>query len=169
MTERTALITAGEPAPDIALPAADGERYVLSEALRHGPVLLAFFLLDCRACDVAYMPWDRAYETYAGDDFQLWSVCLDPAEDAAAFWEKSGVSFPVLFDDGRSAEAYGLISTPTHVLVGTDGRVVVASDAWDRAAWNATIAEAARLLGRPAIEVIAAEAPDFRPGCTIHT
>lgn len=162
------LIAPGEFAPDFTLRAADGETYALAGARAHGPVLLTFFSLDCQACDAAYLHWDAAFEAYAGDDFALWAVSLDEEGQAAAFWEKSGVSFPVLFDDGSSVAAFRLTSTPSQVLVGGDGQVIASYDAWDRASWNAMLAEVASRLGRPAIEVGPGEAPDFRPGCTVH-
>ncbi|GMU39850.1 MAG: hypothetical protein AMXMBFR23_07160 [Chloroflexota bacterium] len=168
MTDRTGLLALGERVPALALDAADGEHYVLAEALARGPVLLVFFSLDCQACDAAYLHWDAAFEAYAGEEFALWAVGLDPRDQAQAFWEKSGVSFPVLFDDGSSVLALRLTSTPSHVLVGTDGLVLASFDAWDRQAWNAMLAEVAGRLGRPAIEVAPGEAPEFRPGCTVH-
>ncbi|MDA0269561.1 MAG: TlpA disulfide reductase family protein [Chloroflexi bacterium] len=168
MTTASGLLGAGEIAPDFTLAAADGERYALAGALARGSVLLTFFSLDCQACDAAYLHWDAAFEAYAGDDFSLWAVGLDPEPQAAAFWEKSGVSFPVLFDEGASVGGYRLASTPSHVLVGQDGRVVTSFDAWDRLAWNGLLAEIASRLGRPAIEVAPGDAPEFRPGCTVH-
>ena len=161
------IIGPGEQAPDFDLPGADGERHALSQVLQHGPVLLTFFQLDCQACQGSFLAWDAAAETYAGDRFQLWAVSLDAERDAAQFWEKSGVSFPVLFDDGSSVEAYRLVSTPTHVLIGTDGRVITSYDAFDRAAWNVMMTQVAADLGVTPI-ALGPEAGDFRPGCTIH-
>ena len=162
------LPQAGDRAPDITLPGTEGGTYSLAEARARGPVLLTFFQLDCQACDISYIVWDRACEAFTGDRFQLWAVGLDPQAEAAAFWEKSGVSFPVLFDDGRSAEAFGLVSTPSHVLVNADGTVHSSFEAFDRAGWNAMLAAVAAHLGLPPISVAPGEAPDFRPGCTLH-
>lgn len=161
------ILGPGEVAPDLDLTGADGERYSLARALKAGPVLLTFFALDCQACQSSFLAWDAAAEAYAGDHFQLWAVSLDAERDAAQFWEKSGVSFPVLFDDGQSVDAYRLVSTPTHVLVGRDGRVAASYDAFDRAAWNAMLERIAAELGLAPI-TLGPEAGDFRPGCTIH-
>jgi peroxiredoxin len=163
------MIETGANAPALALEAADGERYSLADALARGPVLLTFFQLECQTFDISYIHWDRAYEEYAGADFQLLAVGLDPEDEAAAFYEKSGVSFPILFGGREQIEAYDLTSTPAHALVDTDGTVSAAYEAFDRESWNAMLATVAGRLGRPTIEVTAAEAPDFRPGCTIHT
>lgn len=161
------LLQSGDRVPDFTLAGTEGV-YSLAEARSRGPVLLTFFQLDCQACDISYLPWDRAWEAYAGDRFQLWAVGLDPQPQAAAFWEKSGVSFPVLFDDGTSAEAFGLVSTPSHVLVDTDGTVLAAYDAFDREGWNGMMATVAGRLGRPVAGIAPGEAPEFRPGCTLH-
>lgn len=162
-----AMLAPGEMAPAFSLPGADDGQYTLTEALSAGPVLVTFFQQDCRACAESYLPWDALYEAHAGDDFQLWAVCLDEEDSARLFWENSGVSFPVLLDDGSSAAAYRLIATPSHFLVGTDGRVVAAHDAFDRAGWNAMMATLAELLGRPVAD-LEVEAPEFVAGCTLH-
>lgn len=163
-----ALPTAGTLAADIVLPGTDDRMYSTAEARARGPLLLTFFHLDCQACEVSYLFWDQAFEAFAGERFQLWAVSLDAKPDAEAFWEKSGVSFPVLFDDGTSAEKFGLVSTPSHVLVNADGTVQAAYEAFDRTAWNSMLAEIAGHLGQPVISVEAGEAADFRPGCTLH-
>lgn len=168
MSATVGLISTGEPAPDFTFRAADGESYHLGTALLRGPVLLTFFSLDCQACDAAYLHWDAAFEAYAGDRFTLWAVGLDPEPDAVAFWEKSGVSFPVLIDAGSVVRDYRLTSTPSHVLIGTDRRVITSFDAWDRQAWNAILGEVASLIDESPIEVAPGEAPEFRPGCTVH-
>lgn len=167
ITER-AILGPGERAPGLDLRAADGARYVLADALAAGLVLLVFFERECQACQTSLLFWDRAYEAYAGSAFQLWAVALDSEREAAAFYEKSGVSFPVLFGDRRSVEAYRLVSTPSHFLIGSGGVVLASFDAFDRNAWNAMINTVAACLGRPAIAIGPSEAPEFRPGCTIH-
>ena len=42
-----ATLEAGATAPNFALPDFDGHRYALSDALRRGPVLLAFWKTGC--------------------------------------------------------------------------------------------------------------------------
>ena len=95
-------------------------------------------------------------------------MSLDAEDDARLFWDKSGVSFPVLFGDRRAADAYGLVCTPSHFLVGPDGRIVTSWDAFDRTAWNAMAEMLEGMIGRPVKRLTAEEAPDFRAGCTLH-
>ena len=163
------ILGPGDHAPDFDLPGADGERYQLSVALRAGPVLVTFFQQECFACEISYLPWDAAYEAQAGDDFQLWAISLDPETDSVKFWDKSGVSFPVLVDDGCGIEAYRLECTPAHFLIGTDGTVIASYDAFDRAAWNVMLSEVERLTGRPATPLGEDDGPEFRAGCALHS
>lgn len=163
------ILAAGDPAPDMRLRGVDGQRYVLADALGSGPVLAAFFALDCQTCQMSFVFWDRIHEAHAGERFRFWAISLDAEADAAAFVERSGVSFPVLIDDrARGAAEYGLVSTPSHFLIGSDGVIVASHDAFDRPALNAMVAMVAAELGDPPFEISAAEAPEFVPGCTRH-
>lgn len=163
------ILAAGDTAPDLRLRGVDGRSYVLAEALGAGPVLVAFFTLDCQTCQMSFVFWDRMHEAHAGERFRFWAVSLDDEAEAAAFVERSGVGFPVLIDDqAHGAAQYGLISTPSHFLIGSDGVIVASHDAFDRPALNAMIATVAAELGEPPFEISAAEAPEFHPGCTLH-
>jgi peroxiredoxin len=42
MVSHSKTLRMGDPAPDFTLPAANGSAQALSEALRHGPVVLEF-------------------------------------------------------------------------------------------------------------------------------
>ncbi|MEZ4502341.1 MAG: redoxin family protein [Dehalococcoidia bacterium] len=163
------MLEPGTEAPSLSLDAADGEHYDLASALAAGPVLLTFFQLECQTCEMSYLFWDRAFEEYTGDRFQLWAIGLDSEDDASAFWDKSGVSFPVLFGGHAQVEEWQLVSTPAHALIDSDGSVIASFEAFDRGAWNSMLATVAERLGQAAIDVPASEAPEFRPGCTIHT
>ena len=132
-------------------------------------MLLTFFALDCQTCDICYVHWDRIHEAYAGERFRLLAISLDGARETRRFVGRSGVTFPVLVDDGRrTVAAYGLASTPAHVLLAPGGDVVASFEGFDRFALNDLIARVAELSGRAAVGITPGEAPDFRPGCTIH-
>ncbi len=163
------ILAAGDRAPELNLRGVDGQSYVLAEALGSGPVLAAFFTLDCQTCQMSFLFWDRIHEAHAGERFRFWAVSLDAEVEAAAFLERSGVSFPVLIgDQTHSAVEYGLVSTPSHFLIGRDGVIVASHDAFDRPALNAMVATVAAELGELPFEISAAEAPEFIPGCTLH-
>jgi peroxiredoxin len=163
------MINVGDSAPAVELTNIDGSSHSLSSTVRQHPVLLAFFALDCLTCEMSFLFWDRIQEMYGGADFELWSVSLDSTDEAREFYERSGVEFPILLDEGRSvAQQYGATATPALYLVGSDAVVLASHEGFDRPAVNAMIETIAAHTGRETIEIAAAEAPDLRPGCVIH-
>ena len=49
-----AALTVGTKAPEFELKAMDGRRFILSDELAHGPVVLAFFKVSCPTCQYAF-------------------------------------------------------------------------------------------------------------------
>ena len=47
----------------------------------------------------------------------------DKMEDVTKVLEDNNIEFPILFDDGAVASAYGIRSIPTNVLINKDGIV----------------------------------------------
>jgi peroxiredoxin len=162
------MLNAGETAPAVELDDIDGDRHSLAEALSAGPVLLAFFALDCLTCDLSYDFWDRIHVAHAGAAFQLWGVALDDAEAVRVFEQQSGVEFPLLLDSERAVVgAYGPASTPALFLI-EHGVVTASHEGFDRPALNAIARTVADHTGLPPVEIGPGEAPELRPGCTIH-
>ena len=163
------MLTAGAQAPDFDLEDTEGGRRTLSEGLQAGPVILAFFALDCQTCEISYLHWDRIHVQYAAAGAQLWAISLDSAEDAGAFVERSGVEFPVLLDVGlEQVRRYGPVSTPAMFLVAQDGSISASHEGFERSALNQMSIALAEQTGQPPVEVAPGEAPELRPGCTIH-
>lgn len=163
------MLESGAVAPGFDLESVDGERRSLAVRLADGPTLLAFFALDCATCDICYLFWDRFHVEYAANGVELWGISLDSAEDAGAFVERSGVEFPVLIDAGlETVRAYGAVSTPALFLVRADGTIEAAHEGFERAAFNEICALASEWTGVEPMEVAPGEAPELRPGCTIH-
>jgi peroxiredoxin len=163
------MLTTGDQAPDFDLVDIDGSRRALADGLRRGPLLLAFFALDCQTCEISYLFWDRIHEQYAEAGCELWAISLDSAEDARAFVERSGVEFPVPLDEGFDVvRSYGAISTPAMFLVNQDGSIAASHEGFERSALNEMSATLANHTGLPVVEIVAGEAPELRPGCTIH-
>jgi len=129
------MINVGDSAPAVELTNIDGSSHSLSSTVRQHPVLLAFFALDCLTCEMSFLFWDRIQEMYGGADFELWSVSLDSTDEAREFYERSGVEFPILLDEGRSvAQQYGATATPALYLVGSDAVVLASHEGFDRPA-----------------------------------
>lgn len=163
------MLDSGALAPGFDLEGIDGERRSLATRMADGPVLLAFFALDCASCDICYLFWDRFHVEYGPNGLELWGISLDSTDDAAAFVERSGVEFPVLIDAGlETVKAYGAVSTPALFLVRADGTIETSHEGFERAAFNEICALASEWTGAEAIEVAPGEAPELRPGCTIH-
>jgi peroxiredoxin len=163
------MLIAGTQAPDFDLADLEGGRRTLSEALQVGPLILAFFALDCQTCEISYLHWDRIHVQYAKAGGYLWAISLDPAEDARAFVERSGVEFPVLLDDDlEQVRRYESVSTPAMFFVAKDGSITASHEGFERSALNQMSVALAEHTGLPPVEIDAGEAPELRPGCTIH-
>lgn len=164
-----AILTRGDVAPTFALVDVPGALRSLEEERARGLALVAFFSLECRACDLSYLFWDRMTEAYEEAGCPVLAISVDPAEAAADFYERSGVSFAVLSDASRDlARAYGVECTPSLFLVGADGTILSSHDAFDRAALNALSEDIAGRLGVTPVQLSEGEAPAFSPGCVIH-
>ena len=53
-------LTSGIKAPNLTLPTTHGEKFSLSDALKRGPVVLAFFKVTCPVCQYAFPLYERA-------------------------------------------------------------------------------------------------------------
>jgi peroxiredoxin len=160
----TALAT-GKKAPEFELKTLDGKRFLLSEELSRGPVVLAFFKVSCPTCQYAFPFLERLYQAYAKAGVALVGVSQNDANDTAAFVKEFGVTFPVLLDDTRSypvSNAYGLTNVPTVFWIAQDGEIELTSVGWVKAdfeAINRRLAEKAMAETGKAIT-----AAMFRPG-----
>lgn len=160
------MLDAGEAAPDFELPALDGTRFRLADALRSGPVLLAFFKSECRTSDLLFSYLPRFASAYPG--LTLWAVSQDATDESREFVASHGVDFPVLLDgEGYPvSRTYDPPATPTFFLIGADGRVELASAAFSKDDLNRASRWLAAADGREAA-VIAPDDdgnPPFRPG-----
>jgi peroxiredoxin len=164
-----AALTSGKMAPDFSLPAMDGSRFSLKEALGRGPVLLAFFKISCPVCQYAMPFVERIYKAYGGKNVTIVGVSQNEKKDTALFNKEYGVSFPVLLDDTRSypvSNAYGLTNVPTLFWVGQDGEIEISSVGWSRKEIDEINAKAAQALGDRVKPVFHAgeQVADFRAG-----
>jgi peroxiredoxin len=164
-----AALTAGTKAPDFELVAIDGKRFLLQEALAHGPVVLAFFKVSCPTCQYAFPFLERLHKAYGQKGVQLLGVSQNNAKDTAAFTKEFGVTFPVLLDDTEKypvSNAYGLTNVPTIFWIAQDGEIEVSSVGWLKADFseiNGKMADAGKVP--PAMVFKAGEdVRDFRAG-----
>ncbi len=153
-------LSAGTLAPDFSLPTINGKRFTLADALRRGPVVLAFFKVSCPVCQYALPFLERLHQAYQGRNVTVAGVSQNSAEDTAAFMKQFGITFPVLLDDPahyKVSNAYGLTNVPTVFYIVPGGEIEVSSVGWVRT-------EIADISSRVSARLKAAQAPLFGPG-----
>src|SRR5215469_1854312 len=94
-------LTAGTIAPPFELPALDGSRFSLPDALRRGPVLAVFFKISCPVCQYAFPYFERIYKTYGSDKISIVGISQNEKEEAGQFAAHCGVTFPILLEDTK--------------------------------------------------------------------
>jgi len=140
-------LEAGVRAPEFSLPTVDGATLSLAEALKKGPVLLAFFKVSCPVCQYAFPFYQRMYQANRDAGVSFVGISQDNAKDTKTFMKEFGVTFPVALDDPAHyavSNAYGLTNVPTLFYIDPSGEIEVASVSWSKAdveAINAKIAE----------------------------
>jgi peroxiredoxin len=119
-----AALAPASVAPDFTLKSAEGRNLRLSEQ-RGRVVMVNFWATWCGPCKVEMPHLVRLYDKYKGAGFVLLGVNVDEDPKAAvALATRLGVTFPVLFDDGKAvSKLYALDSMPSTVLIDRDGRV----------------------------------------------
>jgi peroxiredoxin len=158
--KRLSMPPVGEPAPPISLKDTSGRSVTLEQALKKGPVLAAFFKVNCPTCQFTFPFLERMYETYGNDGFSLLGVSQNDAADTREFAEEFGVKFPLLIDDEGTYTAsneYGITNVPSVFLISQDGTILEQSVGFAKRDLENMAKEAARVTKRPV-------APLFRPG-----
>lgn len=128
-----AALPAGTKAPDFSLLTMNGGQFSLQDALKQGPVLVAFFKISCPVCQYTFPYLERLYKAYGDKKITIVGISQDKQRDTAAFLKEYGVTFPVLLDDPNGyavSNAYGLTNVPTLFLIGQDGQIEVSSVGW---------------------------------------
>ena len=114
------------PAPDVKLYNAELQPVMLSDYFGK-PVVLNFWATWCVHC-VAELPIiDAIAEEYADElNFLIVDLAdgeMERIELATEFIEKNGYSFPLFFDEGPAAAAYGVRAIPVTVFLDAEGNI----------------------------------------------
>ena len=161
-------ILAGHHAPPFRLTDTHGNDVSLSECLKKGPVVAAFFKVSCPVCQYTFPFIERLCKVYGDERVSFLAISQDDAEDTLEFLAEYGISFPALIEHSSYAvsNSYGLTNVPTVFLIGTDGKVIVSEMGFDKEKLEAISKEIARHLGRPPAQVFHAadNVPDYKPG-----
>jgi peroxiredoxin len=161
-------VIVGQKAPQFELVGVEGKKYSLLQALARGPVLVAFFKVECPTCQYTLPFVERLYQQFRTQGVQIWGISQDDARHSQRFAKEYGVTFPVLIDDYpyETSREYGLKYVPTLFLIAPDGRANLASDGFTRA----DLLEIQRLLAKhfsvapPALFLPSDGVPEFKPG-----
>lgn len=98
----------GEPAPDFALPDADGTVHRLSDQRGRFTVVYFYPKDDTPGCTTEACGFRDANDVLAAEGTAVWGISPQGAASKAAFRSKYDLGFPLLADeDHRVAEAYG--------------------------------------------------------------
>jgi thiol-disulfide isomerase/thioredoxin len=113
------------PAPRLTLKTIDGEVIDLGSLYGKKAVYLKFWATWCVPCRQQMPHFEHAYQT-AGPDLAVIGIDVgfnDSIEAVRAYRKKLGITMPIVFDDGSLDAAFHLRVTPTHVVIGRDGRI----------------------------------------------
>ncbi|HEY6270729.1 MAG TPA: TlpA disulfide reductase family protein [Terriglobales bacterium] len=163
-------LESGIRAPRIDLAFLDGKKFSLEDALRRGPVVAAFFKVNCPVCQFTFPYLERVFQTYgASSAFTLIGISQNDAADTRSFNREYGVTFPTLLDEKGKypvSNAYGLTNVPTIFVISSAGEVESSSVGWSRRDVEQLSQRLARLSGKDAIPLFAPgeKIPDYKPG-----
>src|ERR1700733_1534800 len=119
------MLQPGDLAPEINLPDLDGTPWILREALRHGPVVVAFFKISCPTCQLTFPFLQRLADSPNGGP-ELIAVSQDDAPDSREFQQRFGISMRTLIDTPprySASSAYRITSVPSIFMVEADGKI----------------------------------------------
>jgi peroxiredoxin len=115
----------GAPAPRLRLETIDGETIDLGALYGKKAVYLKFWATWCVPCRQQMPHFEHAYET-AGADMAVIGINVgfnDSVDAVRAYRKQLGITMPIVFDDGSLGNAFHLRVTPTHIIIGRDGRI----------------------------------------------
>jgi peroxiredoxin len=152
-------LPAGEIAPAFSLKSLNGKQVSLAEALKKGPVLAAFFKVNCPTCQFTFPFLERLYEAYGDSKFTVWGISQNDVADTREFCREFGIKFPTLLDGHGYAVSndYGITNVPTLFLISSDGIIQETSVGFVKADLEKFAAVTARTVGKTSV-------PLFKPG-----
>lgn len=115
----------GTPAPRLILKTIDGDTIDLGALYGRKAVYLKFWATWCVPCRQQMPHFEHVYKT-AGPDMAVIAIDVgfnDSVEAIRDYRKKLGITMPVVFDDGHWGVAFHVRVTPTHIIIGRDGRI----------------------------------------------
>ncbi|MBV9434588.1 MAG: TlpA family protein disulfide reductase, partial [Acidobacteria bacterium] len=128
-------LTCDIAAPQFGLTTTTGKPVVLSELLKRGPAVLAFFKVSCPVCQYTFPYLERMWQVHKTEAVSFLGISQDSLADTQAFMKKYGITFPVVLDEAPryiASNAYKLTNVPTIYLIDRAGDIQVSSVGWAR-------------------------------------
>jgi thiol-disulfide isomerase/thioredoxin len=116
----------GAAAPRTTLKTIDGESIDLGSLYGKKAVYLKFWATWCVPCRQQMPHFEHAYET-AGPDLAVIAIDVgfnDSIQAIKDLRKKIGIKMPIVMDDGTLGTALHVRVTPTHIVIGRDGRIL---------------------------------------------
>ncbi|WP_336761930.1 redoxin domain-containing protein [Asaia sp. VD9] len=115
----------GRPAPAMRWQTLDGQTLDMAALTRKGPVYLKLWATYCIPCRAQMPGFEALYQRYKS---RMSVVAVDIGfgenrEKIAAFVRKTGLTMPVVMDDGKLSDWLQIRATPLHVLIDRNGRL----------------------------------------------
>lgn len=133
-------LAVGGVAPELRLPLLGGGEFELSAARSQGPVVLAFFKVNCPVCQFSFPFLERLAarlrDLPGPAPAQVIGVGQNPAADVSVFARKFGLHFPLAWDAAparTASRAYGLSHVPSVFWIEPEGRIGRITVGFDRA------------------------------------
>lgn len=106
-----------------------GEGKISVADLRGKLVLVLFWSTTCQPCEQDLPLLKSLYDQYHAQGFEILGVNLDPTtQNVAAYIKEHKMPWPQVHEDGGRqsgpAKQFGIITLPTMILVGQDGKVI---------------------------------------------
>ena len=162
------MLTAGKAAPYWELSSTDGKQYSLKDGLAKGPVVLAFFKVECPVCQFTFPFLERLYQQLKAPGVQIWGISQSDQRATLRFAKEYGVTFPLLIDDYpyETSRRHQLEYVPSIFLIGPDDKIRIASDGFSKADLLAIqkILAQQHALAPPELFQPRERIPEYRPG-----
>jgi peroxiredoxin len=117
-------LAVGDSGPDFLVEDLDGHAVRLSE-LRNRPVVLRFFVTDCKFCRADTGVFSDYYRKHQAQGLEVIYITTTTDRDQVrAFSKELQIPFPVVIDYNRKvSQAYNIKVEPQTVILGTDHRI----------------------------------------------
>jgi len=126
--ENGGILKIGDPAPKFALKALDGNEISLSD-YSGSPVILRFFLTDCKYCRADTPIFNDYYSRYKSQGLKI--LYLDSLDSdpklLATFKRELKIEFPIVMDTkGEVSKKYKVRALPQTVILDPQHKIVAA-------------------------------------------